>query len=43
MSCYVDDIIFGATNALLCEKFAKSIHRDFEISMMGKLNSRRSI
>ena len=32
---YVDDIIFGATNGSLCEEFAKSMHSDFEISMMG--------
>ena len=35
---YVDDIIFGATNVSLCEEFAKSMHREFEMSMMGELN-----
>ena len=32
---YVDDIIFGATNALLCEEFVKSMHSEFKMSMMG--------
>ena len=35
---YVDDIIFGATKTLLCEEFAKAMHREFEMSMMGELN-----
>ena len=35
---YVDDIIFGATNVSLCEEFAKSMHSEFETSMMGELN-----
>ena len=35
---YVNDIIFGATNVSLCEEFAKSMHNEFEMSMMGKLN-----
>ena len=35
---YVDDIIFGATNGSLCEEFAKSMHNEFEMSMMGELN-----
>ena len=26
---YVDDIIFVATNAFLCEKFAKCMHSEF--------------
>ena len=34
---YVDDIIFGATNKSLCEDFAKSMHDEFEMSMMGEL------
>ena len=34
---YVDDIIFGATNVSLCEKFAKCTHSEFEMSMMGDL------
>ena len=37
---YVDDIIFGATNVSLCEKFAKCIHSEFEMSMMGDLLKR---
>ena len=32
------DIIFGATNECLCEEFAKDMHKEFEISMMGELN-----
>ena len=35
---YVDDIIFGATNVSLCEEFAKSMHSEFEMSIMGELN-----
>ena len=35
---YVDHIIFGATNGSLCEEFAKSMHSEFEMSMMGELN-----
>ena len=34
----VDDNIFGATNVSLCEEFSKSMHREFEMSMMGELN-----
>ena len=34
----VDDIIFGATNVSLCEEFAKSMHSEFEMSMIGELN-----
>jgi len=34
---YVDDIIFGSTNASLCKKFSKLMQNDFEMSMMGKL------
>ena len=32
---YVHDIIFGATNDLLCEDFAKSMSSEFKMSMMG--------
>ena len=32
---YVDYIIFGVTNGLVCEEFAKSMHSEFEMSMMG--------
>ena len=35
---YVDDIIFGATNVSLCEEFAKLMHSEFEMSMLGELN-----
>ncbi|GJU48750.1 retrovirus-related pol polyprotein from transposon TNT 1-94 [Tanacetum coccineum] len=35
---YVDDIIFGSTSQNLCDDFAKIIHDEFEMSMMGKLN-----
>ena len=34
---YVDDIIFGATNEMLCEDFSKLMQTKFEISMMGEL------
>ena len=32
---YVDDIIFGATNVSLCEEFAKCMHSEFEMCVMG--------
>ena len=35
---YVDDIIFGATNELLCKEFSKCMQGEFEMSMMGELN-----
>ncbi|GJY65975.1 retrovirus-related pol polyprotein from transposon TNT 1-94 [Tanacetum coccineum] len=35
---YVDDIIFGFTSQNLCDDFAKIMHDDFEMSMMGELN-----
>jgi hypothetical protein len=35
---YVDDIIFGSTNELLCEKFGKMMSKDFEMSMIGELS-----
>ena len=35
---YVNDIIFGATNVSLCEEFTKSMHSEFEMSMMTELN-----
>jgi hypothetical protein len=34
---YVDDIIFGSTNALFCEEFSKIMIDRFEMSMMGEL------
>ncbi|GJR61410.1 retrovirus-related pol polyprotein from transposon TNT 1-94 [Tanacetum coccineum] len=35
---YVDDIIFGSTCQNLCDDFAKIMHDEFEMSMMGELN-----
>ncbi|GKD44019.1 retrovirus-related pol polyprotein from transposon TNT 1-94 [Tanacetum coccineum] len=35
---YVDDIIFGSTCQEICDDFAKSMHDEFEMSMMGELN-----
>ncbi|GKE81863.1 retrovirus-related pol polyprotein from transposon TNT 1-94, partial [Tanacetum coccineum] len=35
---YVDDIIFGSTCQELCDDFAKIMHYEFEMSMMGELN-----
>ncbi|GKC00604.1 retrovirus-related pol polyprotein from transposon TNT 1-94 [Tanacetum coccineum] len=35
---YVDDIIFGSTYQDMCDEFAKIMHDEFEISMMGELN-----
>nr|GEY40916.1 retrovirus-related Pol polyprotein from transposon TNT 1-94 [Tanacetum cinerariifolium]GEY41469.1 retrovirus-related Pol polyprotein from transposon TNT 1-94 [Tanacetum cinerariifolium] len=35
---YVDDIIFGSTSQNLCDEFAKIMHDEFEMSMMGELN-----
>ncbi|GKE38888.1 retrovirus-related pol polyprotein from transposon TNT 1-94 [Tanacetum coccineum] len=35
---YVDDIIFGSTSQNLYDDFAKIIHDEFEMSMMGELN-----
>ncbi|KAK9185082.1 hypothetical protein WN943_025435 [Citrus x changshan-huyou] len=34
---YVDDIIFGSTNELLCKDFSSCMSQEFEISMMGEL------
>ena len=34
---YVDDIIFGSTNDLLCKDFSNLMKSEFEISMMGEL------
>ena len=38
MQIYVDDIIFGAINESLCDEFSKLMQKEFEMSMMGKLN-----
>ncbi|GJX00181.1 retrovirus-related pol polyprotein from transposon TNT 1-94 [Tanacetum coccineum] len=35
---YVDEIIFGSTSQNLCDDFAKIMHDEFEMSMMGELN-----
>ncbi|GJS26730.1 retrovirus-related pol polyprotein from transposon TNT 1-94 [Tanacetum coccineum] len=35
---YVDDIIFGSTCYDMCDEFAKIMHDEFEMSMMGELN-----
>ena len=35
---YVNDIIFGSTNDSLCEQFVNAMQREFEMSMMEKLN-----
>jgi len=35
---YVDDIVFGSSNAKLCEDFVKAMQGEFEISMMGELS-----
>jgi len=35
---YVDDIVFGSSNAKLCEDFVKAMKGEFEMSMMGGLS-----
>ncbi|GJY65681.1 retrovirus-related pol polyprotein from transposon TNT 1-94 [Tanacetum coccineum] len=35
---YVDDIIFGSICQDMCDEFAKTMHDEFEMSMMGELN-----
>ncbi|GJR98927.1 retrovirus-related pol polyprotein from transposon TNT 1-94 [Tanacetum coccineum] len=35
---YVNDIIFGSMCQNLCDDFAKIMHDEFEMSMMGELN-----
>ena len=34
---YVDDIIFGSINELLCKEFSLCMSKEFEMSMMGEL------
>ncbi|RDX90268.1 Copia protein, partial [Mucuna pruriens] len=34
---YVEDIIFGATNETLCEKFSELMQKEFKMSMVGEL------
>ena len=36
---YVDDIIFGSANESLCEDFSSRMQKEFEMSLMGELNS----
>ena len=35
---YVDDIIFGVTNEILCKEFTELMQEEFEMSLMGELN-----
>nr|GFD17612.1 putative ribonuclease H-like domain-containing protein [Tanacetum cinerariifolium] len=35
---YVDDIIFGSSNPLLCREFEVLMHDKFQMSAMGELN-----
>nr|GEW02032.1 retrovirus-related Pol polyprotein from transposon TNT 1-94 [Tanacetum cinerariifolium] len=35
---YVNGVIFGSTCQDMCDKFAKIMHDEFEMSMMGELN-----
>ncbi|GJZ27780.1 retrovirus-related pol polyprotein from transposon TNT 1-94 [Tanacetum coccineum] len=35
---YVDDIIFGSTCQDMCDEFAKIMHDEFKMSMMGELD-----
>jgi hypothetical protein len=35
---YVDDIIFGSDDDRLSHKFAKDMHNEFEMSLLGKLS-----
>ncbi|GKD17186.1 retrovirus-related pol polyprotein from transposon TNT 1-94 [Tanacetum coccineum] len=35
---YVNDVIFGSTCQDMCDDFAKLMHGEFEMSMMGELN-----
>ena len=35
---YVDDIVFGSSNAKLCDHFVKAMQGELEMSMMGKLS-----
>ena len=39
VQAYVNDIIFGFTNENLCEQFVTTMQGEFEMSMMGELNS----
>ena len=35
---YVNDIIFGATNEILCKEISSCMQKEFEMSMTGELN-----
>ena len=35
---YVDDIIFGSTNDVICKEFEKVMQEKFEMSSMGDMN-----
>ena len=35
---YVDDIIFGSDDDKLSQQFAKDMHSEFEMSLLGELN-----
>ncbi|CAN1753150.1 Retrovirus-related Pol polyprotein from transposon TNT 1-94 [Linum perenne] len=35
---YVDDIIFGSRNSLMCANFSSAMQSSFEMSLMGELN-----
>ena len=35
---YVDDIIFGSDDDRLSQKFAKDMHNEFEMSLLGELS-----
>ena len=35
---YVDDIIFGSTNDILCQKFSKLMQSTYQMSIMGELS-----
>ena len=36
---YIDDIIFGSTNENLYKEFELCVKEEFEMSLMGELNS----
>ena len=38
MKFYVDDIIFVSDSDKLIQEFSKDMHKEFEMSLLGKLN-----
>jgi len=36
---YVNDIVFSFTNESLCKEFSELMQEEFEMSLMGKLNT----